>query len=188
MLLVVVIDVRLAEHLGVVHPEIDHQFRVGRVDTGVQDGDDDAPVAGLDVPGLGRVDVRVFAAPRLARVVQRPLIDVLRVVGRAAQRVFVVGFRIQDVFAGAELGQGVHHRPPFRQPHAGQALHQAVVFLLDRRPLHDGPGDPLAHRARSPGANQVGTRCGRTVSVYETNEQRPLLLRARAVVADRVRQ
>ena len=68
--------------LAGVDPEVGGQVHMGRVDAGVDDGDDDAGIADRHVPRLGGVDVGIGDAAGLAGVVQAPLLGEIEVAGQ----------------------------------------------------------------------------------------------------------
>ena len=110
---VIVVDVAVAvvvdaivRDLARVHPHVLGEVRVVVIHTRIDDADDDVG-AGLDIPGLGRVDVGVGGAAGLPGVVEAPERAQGRVVRDRVDRERVVGLHILDEVVARERGQRV---------------------------------------------------------------------------------
>ena len=79
-----------------VGPDVLHQVRMRVVDAGIDNADDNI-AAGLDVPGLGGVDIRIGSAARLARVAEAPELAEVGVVGnRGSDRERIIRLDVFD--------------------------------------------------------------------------------------------
>jgi hypothetical protein len=170
----VIVD-RVAGDLPRVHPQVRRQIRVGRVDAGVDHSDDRAGRADGDVPGVGRVDVRVgdpgkgrrwrIADPvGLSRVAQAPELGEERVVRNGLeQRSCEIGLHggdrvVAPIVAHRGLDVGAVGDPDQRHPPPGQAVeHPGPGGKVRRRTNPRGHAGPEAHDELAP---LGGARCG----------------------------
>ncbi len=107
---------------------------MGVVHAGVNDGDDDFAAAGIEVPGLGGIDIGPGSAASLAGVVHAPELAEAGIIrGGRGDSVHEVGLGVTDAGSAVVGCQDLVNLLTGRQCHQAQAGNQPVI-LLDRGP------------------------------------------------------
>ena len=128
---VVIVDAVARDFAG-VDPDVVGQVGMGVIHAGVDDGDDHIAAAGVEIPGGGRINVRVGRAAGLPGVVHSPEFAEAGIVGRGDGFDAIIRLGINDPGHAVEGLQGLGHGLARRQFHQAQPRHH-LVFADDLR-------------------------------------------------------
>ena len=164
----VIVDAGRSILLGLVDPHIVRQVRVPIVDARIGNCDYDIGTARIDIPCIVGVDVGIRRAAGLARVIQRPLLGVIRVVGNKKQLVLVVRLGIQDVGRAVESSKSVQDACALGQSYGRQAGCDIVIDFVHLGPVDYGSRDHTSHCASGP---RPGHQLNAGSRISETHNQ-----------------
>ncbi len=137
-----------------IRPDVSREVGVGEIDPRIDDGDDDVPRPGRDLPGLGGVDVGIDPAAVLADVGEAPLRREARVIRNGGRP--KLDLRVERR-QSRDAGRPCQHAVP--RPPGGREREKTVAEVCrrpvagessgrNRRQPHVRPPHPLVHHRR----------------------------------------